>query len=59
MNKKFEELSDGEIFKFNSIEYKKMPTVKISCCRAINAQQTDNNNQQTFIQPQQEVEVND
>lgn len=59
MKKRFDQLQNGEVFQFNGVEYKKVPDVKISCCRTINAEATTNNQQQTFIAPLQEVEVND
>lgn len=59
MNKQFKDLADGEIFKHNSLEYKKIALVKVSCCRSINAEETTNANNRTFIQPLTEVEVND
>ena len=57
--KQFKDLADNEIFNNKGIQYKKIPVVKISCCRSINAEQIDNANQKVFIQPLEEVEVND
>lgn len=57
MIKKFNELTDGEKFKLNEIEYEKIPAIKVSCCRSINAKNIANEQQQTFVQPNQEVEV--
>lgn len=59
MNKQFKDLQDGEAFTLNGISYTKIPSVKVSCCRSINAAETANNNNQTFIQPLTEVSVND
>lgn len=59
MNKRFDQLQDGDVFKINGVEYKKVPVVKISCCQSINAEGTANTQQQRFIPPLQEVEVND
>ena len=57
--KLFSELNDNDIFVYNSVEYKKIPTVKISCCRSINSENTSNANQKIFVKPDQEVEIND
>lgn len=59
MIKQFKDLLDGQIFKINELEYKKIPAVKISCCRSINAENTADTNNKTFVQPLSEVEVND
>jgi len=59
MIKKFNELENGQKFTFNGIEYEKMAAVKVSCCRSINAKNISNEQQQTFIAPNQEVETID
>lgn len=58
MNKQFKDLADGEIFKHNNLEYKKIAQVKISCCKSINAEEAANAGNRTFIGPLVEVEVN-
>jgi hypothetical protein len=55
----FKDVAENTVFKSNGIEYKKIGTVKISCCRSINAEQVDNPAQRTFVPPNTEVEVND
>ena len=59
MNKPFKDLNEGELFKHNNLEYKKIAAVKVSCCRSINAEEVSNPNNKTFIQPLVEVEIND
>jgi hypothetical protein len=59
MNKQFKELNDGEVFKFNSNEFKKIKLVKVSCCRSYNAESSANADQKIFVKPDQQVEVND
>ena len=59
MKKEFKDVIDGETFTYNRVQLKKIPTVKISCCRSINAEDCANANNRIFIQPQAEVEVND
>lgn len=59
MIKQFKDIQDGEMFKLNGIEYKKIPNVKISCCRSINSEETADANKKHFVQPLVEVEVND
>lgn len=57
--KQFKDVSDGEVFKTNNIEYKKIPQVRVSCCRSLNAESIADANQKIFVQPTTEVEVND
>lgn len=59
MNKPFKDLNEGEVFKYNNLEYKKIEAVKVSCCRSINAEETSNSDNKIFIQPLAEVEIND
>lgn len=59
MNKPFKDLNEGEVFKYNNLEYKKIAAVTVSCCRSINAEETSNSNNKIFIQPLTEVEIND
>jgi hypothetical protein len=59
MNKQFKELDVDSSFNMNGIEYTKINAVKISCCKSINAQEKNNPNNKTFVQPLVEVEVND
>lgn len=59
MKKEFKDITEGQTFQHNGLEFKKIPMVKISCCRSINAEECANANNRTFIPPQTEVEVND
>lgn len=59
MIKKFSEVADETVFKVNGMEYKKVPVVKISCCKSINSIQVDNPNNRLYIQPTTDVEVNE
>lgn len=59
MKKQFKDVVDGTIFKLNDLEYKKIPAIKVSCCRSLNAESTANANDKIFVQPLSEVEVND
>lgn len=59
MNKKIEELTDGQVFKHNNIDYKKIPLERVSCCRSFNACQVSDANQKIMVKPGTEVEVND
>lgn len=58
MNKEFKELAEGDTFTFNSIEYIKTATVKVSCCRSINAHTVGDEKNRTFLQPDTQVTVN-
>ncbi len=57
-NKKFMDLSVGEKFTLNGLEYEKIPDERISCCRVNNAQQI-NSGEKIQIIPIEEVSVND
>lgn len=59
IKKEFKDLVDGEVFKFNNLEYKKIAQVEVSCCRSINAEEVANASNRTFFNPSAEVEVND
>lgn len=58
MNKVFSEVLEGQRFTLDNKEYIKIPSVKISCCKSINAQATDNAANKIFVQPQSVVIVN-
>lgn len=59
MNKEFKDVSEGEVFTYNGLQFKKIPLVKVSCCRSINAEESTNANNRVFILPNQQVEIND
>jgi len=59
MIKKFSELSNDQVFSLNGVEYKKVASVKISCCKSINAVASNNDKQRIFVQPSTDVEVNE
>lgn len=59
MIKQFQNVEDNTVFKINDTEYRKVPQVKISCCKSINAVQVANEANRTYIQPSTEVEVSE
>lgn len=59
ITKKFKDLSVGDTFIFNNVEYTRIADEKISCCRSNNAVLNDETKKKTFIQPLSEVQVND
>lgn len=59
MTIKFNELIDGAKFKINNIEYQKIPLVKISCCKSMNAVAIDNDKNRIHVAPLTEVEIDD
>lgn len=59
MIKQFKDIADDMVFKIADKEFKKIPSVKVSCCKSINAVETSNATNRIFVQPLQEVEVND
>jgi hypothetical protein len=58
MIKQFKDLNDGDLFKLDNVQFKKIPTVKVSCCRSINAEDVSNS-KKAFVKPESEVEVDD
>lgn len=59
MNKTFKNIENDTVFSLNGTDFKKIPLLKVSCCRSYNAEAVNNNNQKIFIKPEDEVEVND
>ena len=59
MIKQFKDLNDGDVFKFKDLKLREIPTVKLTCCRSINAEDLVETNKKTFIPPESEVEVDD
>jgi len=59
MNKQFKDLNVDSSFTMDGVEYTKINSVKISCCKSINAQEKNNPNNKIFVQPLVEVEAND
>lgn len=58
MNKNFSEILEGQRFTFNSKEYIKIPSVKVSCCKSFNAQAADNANEKIYVNAGSTVTVN-
>lgn len=59
MKVQFKDVEVNKVFVFNEVSYMKIDTVKVSCCKSINAKRVDNENDRTFVAPMTEVEVND
>lgn len=57
--KKFKDLSVGERFTLNGIEYTKITEVKISCCKRVNAHAVGNEKNRINVTPDTEIVVND
>lgn len=58
MQKKFSELTVGDKFVYNGIEYQKTETVRISCCTTINCHATSNPAERKMITDETVVVVN-
>jgi len=53
---KFSELTVGQKFKINEVEYTRIDDIKVSCCKKLNA--INNSNQtKVMIKPTDEVEL--
>ena len=59
MKVQFKDVAEGSIFQYGGLNYRKIATVKVSCCKSLNAEQIDNSNNGIFLKPDNEVEVND
>lgn len=57
MQKEFQQLNVNDKFTYNNKEYTKVQTVKITCCKSINAQAVADNKDKIFVQPSTKVEV--
>jgi len=58
VEKKFNELNVNDRFVVNAVEYVKTETVRVSCCRSINAQEVNNAAVTTFFTEDATVQVN-
>jgi hypothetical protein len=56
--KLFTDLQVGDTFTVNGASYSKIPEVKISCCKSINAQATANSNNKTYFPGNTVVTIN-
>lgn len=53
---KFSEVTVGQKFKFNNIEYTKIAEIKVSCCKRLNAVNSTDQNK-IMVSPNEEVEL--
>jgi hypothetical protein len=51
MDKAFSEIAVGSVFQFNNVQYTKTNDIRVSCCKVINAHETSNKNNTTYIPP--------
>ena len=56
--KKFSELNVNDRFFVNGTEYVKTETVRVSCCKSINAHEASNTAVKSFFQDDSTVSVN-
>lgn len=56
--KQFSELSVGDRFSYNGVEYIKTQEVRISCCRSVNCQAVNDPNHKTFVSGTALVNIN-
>jgi hypothetical protein len=59
MLKLFKDVAENTNFNKDGIEYIKTATVRVSCCKSINARTVGDANQTIFVSPETEVETND
>lgn len=58
MEKNFSDVSVGGRFTMNGLDYIKTDTIRVSCCKSINAQAVNDPNNRTFVQDTTVVTVN-
>lgn len=58
ISKQFKDLSVGDRFIYNGIEYERIADMRISCCKTLNAVCTSDPNNKIQVQPLKEVQVN-
>lgn len=56
--KLFSDLQNGDLFVVNGVSYNKIPEVKISCCKSVNAQASTNSNNKTYFPGNTVVTIN-
>lgn len=55
----FKDLTDGGEFVYNDIRYKKIPTVRVSCCSSFNAAKVDDLNSKIMVRPLEKVKIDE
>ena len=58
MTKNFNEVGLGSKYTVNGVEYIKINEIKVSCCRSINAQVSNDPNNRTFFTGDTSVIIN-
>lgn len=58
VDKTFNELSVNDRFFVNGMEYIKIETVRVSCCKSINAQEVNNSSVKSFFTEDTTVQIN-
>lgn len=57
MTKRFADISVGTVFNHEGKQYKKIADQRISCCKVLNAELSNDSTKKTFIVPVTEVEI--
>jgi hypothetical protein len=57
--KQFKDVTVGDKFLYNGIEYVRITDERVSCCHVKNAASVQDPNQKIQVQPLSEVEIND
>jgi hypothetical protein len=58
LTKTLDQVTVGETFKVNNVEYTKEQEVRVSCCKSINCHLTSDPTQRTFFPGNTVVETN-
>lgn len=55
----FKDLTEGAEFVYNSIKYKKIPPMKVSCCQTLNAENLEDSSKKIMVRPLEKIEINE
>jgi hypothetical protein len=55
----FKDLAEGAEFVYNSVRYKKIAPMKVSCCQSLNAESTENSTKKIMVRPLEKIEIDE
>lgn len=55
----FKDLTEGAEFVYNSVRYKKIAPMKVSCCQTLNAESLDDSRKKIMVRPLEKIEIDE
>lgn len=55
----FKDLPEGSEFTYNTIRYKKIPVIRVSCCSSLNAVDVNDANKKIMVRPLEKVDIDE